>query len=95
MCGRYVSPDDVFSNGRAVRTSLSSPGDGESEARLRLASRSLRPRALAPLRLPAANFGSIVKVTLVLVEGSSMCGRYVSPDDAAIEREFNLVRAEW
>jgi len=23
-----------------------------------------------------------------------MCGRYVSPDDAAIEREFNLVRAE-
>jgi putative SOS response-associated peptidase YedK len=24
-----------------------------------------------------------------------MCGRYVSPDDAAIEREFNLVRAEW
>jgi putative SOS response-associated peptidase YedK len=24
-----------------------------------------------------------------------MCGRYVSPDDAAIEREFNLVRHEW
>src|SRR5579859_6929906 len=24
-----------------------------------------------------------------------MCGRYVSPDDAAIEREFNLVRSEW
>lgn len=24
-----------------------------------------------------------------------MCGRYVSPDDAAIEREFNLVHAEW
>jgi putative SOS response-associated peptidase YedK len=24
-----------------------------------------------------------------------MCGRYVSPDDAAIEREFNLVRTEW
>jgi putative SOS response-associated peptidase YedK len=24
-----------------------------------------------------------------------MCGRYVSPDDATIEREFNLVRAEW
>jgi putative SOS response-associated peptidase YedK len=24
-----------------------------------------------------------------------MCGRYVSPDDAAIEHEFNLVRAEW
>ena len=24
-----------------------------------------------------------------------MCGRYVSPDDAAIEREFHLVRAEW
>ncbi len=24
-----------------------------------------------------------------------MCGRYVSPDDASIEREFNLVRAEW
>src|ERR1700676_2702246 len=24
-----------------------------------------------------------------------MCGRYVSPDDAGIEREFNLVRAEW
>ena len=24
-----------------------------------------------------------------------MCGRYVSPGDAAIEREFNLVRAEW
>jgi hypothetical protein len=24
-----------------------------------------------------------------------MCGCYVSPDDAAIEREFNLVRAEW
>ena len=24
-----------------------------------------------------------------------MCGRYVSPDDAAIEREFNLVRFEW
>ena len=24
-----------------------------------------------------------------------MCGRYVSPDDSAIEREFNLVRAEW
>lgn len=23
-----------------------------------------------------------------------MCGRYVSPDDAAIEREFNLVRSE-
>jgi hypothetical protein len=21
-----------------------------------------------------------------------MCGRYVSPDDAAIEREFNLIR---
>src|SRR5580698_5729705 len=25
----------------------------------------------------------------------SMCGRYVSPDDAAIEREFNLVHTEW
>jgi putative SOS response-associated peptidase YedK len=24
-----------------------------------------------------------------------MCGRYVFPDDAAIEREFNLVRTEW
>jgi putative SOS response-associated peptidase YedK len=24
-----------------------------------------------------------------------MCGRYVSPDDASIEREFNLVRSEW
>ena len=24
-----------------------------------------------------------------------MCGRYVAPDDAAIEREFNLVRTEW
>jgi putative SOS response-associated peptidase YedK len=24
-----------------------------------------------------------------------MCGRYVSPDDASIEREFTLVRAEW
>ncbi len=24
-----------------------------------------------------------------------MCGRYVSPDDASFEREFNLVRAEW
>jgi len=24
-----------------------------------------------------------------------MCGRYVSPDDSAIEREFNLVRTEW
>jgi putative SOS response-associated peptidase YedK len=26
---------------------------------------------------------------------TNMCGRYVSPDDAAIEREFNLVRTEW
>jgi putative SOS response-associated peptidase YedK len=24
-----------------------------------------------------------------------MCGRYVSPDEASVEREFNLVRAEW
>jgi len=24
-----------------------------------------------------------------------MCGRYVAPDEAAIEREFNLVRVEW
>lgn len=24
-----------------------------------------------------------------------MCGRYVSPDEAAIEREFNLIRTEW
>jgi putative SOS response-associated peptidase YedK len=24
-----------------------------------------------------------------------MCGRYVSPDEASIEREFNLVRGEW
>jgi len=24
-----------------------------------------------------------------------MCGRYVSPDEASIEREFTLVRAEW
>jgi putative SOS response-associated peptidase YedK len=24
-----------------------------------------------------------------------MCGRYVSPDDASIMREFNLVRTEW
>jgi putative SOS response-associated peptidase YedK len=24
-----------------------------------------------------------------------MCGRYVSPDEATIEREFNLVRTEW
>jgi putative SOS response-associated peptidase YedK len=24
-----------------------------------------------------------------------MCGRYVSPDEAAIEREFNLVHTEW
>jgi putative SOS response-associated peptidase YedK len=24
-----------------------------------------------------------------------MCGRYVSPEDAAIEREFNLLRTEW
>src|SRR5271165_1998763 len=26
---------------------------------------------------------------------SNMCGRYVSPDAASIEREFNLVRTEW
>jgi putative SOS response-associated peptidase YedK len=26
---------------------------------------------------------------------SPMCGRYVSPDDASLEREFNLVRTEW
>src|SRR5271157_3003880 len=25
----------------------------------------------------------------------SMCGRYVSPDEASIEREFNLVHHEW
>lgn len=24
-----------------------------------------------------------------------MCGRYVSPNEAAIEREFNLVHTEW
>jgi putative SOS response-associated peptidase YedK len=24
-----------------------------------------------------------------------MCGRYVSPDEGSIEREFNLVRSEW
>jgi putative SOS response-associated peptidase YedK len=24
-----------------------------------------------------------------------MCGRYVSPEDAAIEREFNLLHTEW
>ena len=24
-----------------------------------------------------------------------MCGRYVSPEEASIEREFNLVRSEW
>jgi putative SOS response-associated peptidase YedK len=24
-----------------------------------------------------------------------MCGRYVSPDEASIEREFNLIRGEW
>src|SRR5277367_5205789 len=24
-----------------------------------------------------------------------MCGRYVSPDEASIEREFTLVRTEW
>jgi putative SOS response-associated peptidase YedK len=24
-----------------------------------------------------------------------MCGRYVSPDESSIEREFNLVRTEW
>src|SRR5450759_5432151 len=24
-----------------------------------------------------------------------MCGRYVSPDEASIEREFNLVHADW
>jgi putative SOS response-associated peptidase YedK len=24
-----------------------------------------------------------------------MCGRYVSPDEASIEREFNPVHAEW
>jgi putative SOS response-associated peptidase YedK len=24
-----------------------------------------------------------------------MCGRYVSPDDSAIEREFTLARHEW
>ena len=27
--------------------------------------------------------------------GLPMCGRYVSPDEASIEREFNLVHAEW
>jgi putative SOS response-associated peptidase YedK len=27
--------------------------------------------------------------------GAYMCGRYVSPDEASIEREFNLVRTEW
>ena len=27
--------------------------------------------------------------------GVLMCGRYVSPDEAAIEREFNLVHTEW
>ena len=26
---------------------------------------------------------------------SIMCGRYVSPDEASIEREFTLVRTEW
>jgi len=24
-----------------------------------------------------------------------MCGRYVSPDEASIEREFNLVHQDW
>ena len=28
-------------------------------------------------------------------QNAAMCGRYVSPDDAVIEREFNLVRQEW
>jgi putative SOS response-associated peptidase YedK len=27
--------------------------------------------------------------------GVLMCGRYVSPDEAAIEREFNLLHTEW
>src|ERR1017187_6473443 len=27
--------------------------------------------------------------------GVTMCGRYVSPDEASIEREFALVRTEW
>jgi putative SOS response-associated peptidase YedK len=27
--------------------------------------------------------------------GFIMCGRYVSPDEASIEREFNLVHTEW
>lgn len=26
---------------------------------------------------------------------AAMCGRYVSPDEASIEREFNLVHHEW
>jgi putative SOS response-associated peptidase YedK len=28
-------------------------------------------------------------------ENGAMCGRYVSPDEASIEREFNLVHQEW
>jgi hypothetical protein len=41
-------------SGRAIRISLSSPGDGESEARLRLASRILGRTPSTPLPRPVA-----------------------------------------
>ena len=31
----------------------------------------------------------------IMWASSVMCGRYVSPDEASIEREFNLVHTEW
>jgi hypothetical protein len=38
---------------------------------------------------------SIIRRHRFSASSPNMCGRYVSPDEASIEREFTLVRAEW
>jgi putative SOS response-associated peptidase YedK len=46
---------------------------------------------LATIALDDAN----AKISRTMIYTGAMCGRYVSPDQAAIEREFALVRTEW
>src|SRR5882672_10256386 len=63
-----------------------------SAARIKLRNGAL-PRTVS--RLPQAGRGNRRVAQLGRSDNRSqiMCGRYVSPDDAAIEREFSLVRS--
>ena len=70
-------------------------GDRRSEASVAGASGRVSEFYGHPRTVVSLGVGSIIRRHRFSASSPNACGRYVSPDEASIEREFTLVRAEW